>query len=61
MPPSSYDQHPEDRAMLELLADHVPLSLLLDLVSLPPGGSRSIYNEEIADMSWLLPIPHDAA
>ena len=48
-----YDTHTEDREVLELLADHVPLSLLLDLVALPVGGSRAIYGEEIADLSWI--------
>lgn len=61
MPTSSHDAHPEDRAMLDLLADHVPLSLLLDLVALPPGGSQSIYRDEVADLSWLHPEPHTAA
>ena len=61
MPMSSHDQHPEDQAMLDLLADHVPLSLLMDLVALPPGGSQSIYREEIADLTWLDPAPHSAA
>lgn len=58
MPPSSNAQHPEDRAMLDLLADHVPLSLLLDLIALPPGGSQSIYSDEVADLTWLDRIGH---
>lgn len=61
MPTSSSDQHPEDQAMLDLLADHVPLSLLLDLISLPPGGSTTIYRQEVADCTWLDPAPHTAA
>lgn len=58
MQESSYDQHPEDRAMLDLLAGHVPLSLLLDLVALPPGGSQSIYRGEVADLTWLDRVGH---
>jgi hypothetical protein len=45
----------EDRDVLELLAEHVPLSLLLDLVALPVGGSQAIYEEEVADLTWLEP------
>lgn len=53
MQASLLDQHPEDQAMLDLLAGHVPLSLLLDLVALPPGGSQAIYRDEVADLTWL--------
>ena len=53
---------PEDREVLELLADHVPLSLLLDLVALPVGGSQAIYEEEVADLTWLEPkVAHSVA
>lgn len=61
MPTPSPDQHPEDQAMLDLLAEHVPLSLLLDLVALPPGGSRSIYRTEVADLTWLDSAPRGVA
>ena len=47
-----YETH-EDREVLELLAEHVPLSLLLDLVALPVGGSHAIYTEEVADLTWI--------
>ncbi|MDQ1689600.1 MAG: hypothetical protein QOK42_2575 [Frankiaceae bacterium] len=47
----------EDEMVLHLLADHVPLSLLLDLVALPVGGSHTIYTEEIADLTWIAPAP----
>jgi hypothetical protein len=46
----------EDREMLGLLADHIPLSLLLDLIALPVGGSHAIYDEEVADLTWI-PAP----
>ena len=58
---SSPSPHHEDEQMLDLLAGHVPLSLILDLVALPPGGSRSIYEQEVADLTWLDPAPHSTA
>jgi hypothetical protein len=50
---TAHDVAGHEPEMLDLLADHVPLSLLLDLVALPVGGSQSIYNEEVADLTWI--------
>jgi hypothetical protein len=44
-----------DDHVLDLLHEHVPLSLLLDLVALPVGGSQVIYEQEVADLTWLDP------
>lgn len=47
------EHRPSPTEPLELLAEGVPLSLLMDLVALPPDGSVEIYRTEGGYADWL--------
>ena len=44
-----------DVDVMELLAHHVPITLLADLVDPAPVASRAIRRAEPADIGWVAP------
>jgi hypothetical protein len=49
------DVHTDLPDVMELLASHVPITLLADLADDGPVSSRSILQAEPADIAWITP------
>jgi hypothetical protein len=45
--------NPETSASMALLEAGVPLTLLIDIMTLDPGRSRDIARDERADTGWI--------
>ena len=48
-----------DTMMMQMLADHVPVSLLLDLVA--PPDAHELFSIEGCDSDWLAGLDRSAA